>query len=557
MNSPNQLIDSLIEHQVITKNHADLARSFSDTDHTRSFILRLIDLQLVDEDRLADHLAKHLRLPRFAFEHTIAPEKFEIFKLEREFFISHKMIPLDISGVTVSIAAVDPIDTRALSALTFSIGLSPKLLVATSRELATLADLVIPNKAPVGLADASKNLNSSHVQRIEELEWNAPVITFVDQLIEDGLKRMASDIHIEARENGALLRYRIDGLLSDVAPHIHAPHEAIVARIKILSKLDIAERRQPQDGRFSIRTQGDLIDVRVSVIPTIYGENVVLRLLKKDQDLLNFEKLGFGAPAIQNITHALSKSYGIILVTGPTGSGKTTTLYTALSTLNAPERKILTVEDPIEYSLDGINQVQIDHRINRSFATMLRAFLRQDPDVIMVGEIRDRETAAISIEAAMTGHLVLSTLHTNNASTAIIRLLDMGIPNYLIASTLSLVLGQRLVRLLCPKCKKRHHNAHLTFERSAKLYSTFKMAEVYQPSQCSYCNMSGFIGRSCLSEALVMSDNMRHQIINDPTAHTIEKLACQEGMTTLFENGLDLVLSGQLSLAELTRVTSE
>jgi len=375
-------------------------------------------------------------------------------------------------------------------------------------------------------------------------------VRLVHTLIAQAVEARASDIHIEPFEGRLRVRFRIDGVLRDIDSPPIALAAAITSRVKIMAALDIAERRLPQDGRMKATVQGRDIDLRVSCVPTLYGESVVLRLLDKSQAPLQLASLGF-APDLENgLAELLELPNGILLVTGPTGSGKTTTLYAALQRLNRGQTKILTAEDPVEYQLDGINQVQVRPKIGLDFAAILRSLLRQDPDIILVGEIRDRETAAIAVQAALTGHLVLSTLHTNDAAGAVTRLIDMGVEPFLLASTVRGIMAQRLVRLLCPSCKQRYDApAELRAELPAGT------THLFRPKGCTACNGTGYRGRAALAELLVIDDAMRDRVLARADAATLFQSAIGSGMRTLRQDGIRLAASGATSVEEVLRVT--
>ncbi|MEJ1962971.1 MAG: GspE/PulE family protein [Gammaproteobacteria bacterium] len=374
----------------------------------------------------------------------------------------------------------------------------------------------------------------------------------MQRLIDEAVRSRASDIHLEPSELGLHVRLRLDGLLRELERHPRSLAAPVVSRIKVMAGLDIAERRLPQDGRIRVTVQGKDIDFRVASSPTLHGESVVLRVLDRQDVALDFEALGFDESLMTMLRQAITRPFGVVLVTGPTGSGKTTTLYAALKEINTPERKILTVEDPVEYVLAGVNQVPVRPQIGLTFAHALRAFLRQDPDVLLVGEIRDRETAEIAIQAALTGHLLLSTLHTNTAAAAITRLLDMGIDDYLLTSTLHVIVGQRLVRRLCMECRQP-----FTPGRDTSLHFGRESGETwYRPGGCNACQGSGFRGRTAIIEALPMSDAVRAGVLERADAHSIEKIAISEGMRTMFQHGLARVAAGTTTVEEVLRVTS-
>ena len=417
------------------------------------------------------------------------------------------------------------------------------------------------------------------VERLRDLAAEAPVIRLVNLIINRAVSLRASDIHIEPFENRLKVRYRIDGVLQEgEAPPVSST-AAVISRVKIMAKLNIAERRLPQDGRIQLRIQGRLIDLRISTVPTLYGESLVLRLLDRTGMALDMGSLGFDEANTKRFRDLLALPHGIILVTGPTGSGKTTTLYAALQTLNVPDRKILTVEDPVEYQLEGINQIQVKPQIGLNFADALRAIVRQDPDIIMIGEMRDLETARIAVQSALTGHLVFSTLHTNDAGSSITRLLDMGVEDYLLTSTLNGILAQRLVRTLCAACRVAYRPAQAL---SDELQQWLIPKECYEPEHdllavlhnesaagqdgagdlalfkavgCEQCAQTGYFGRTVISELLVLSEMTRELILSRADGNQIQDAAINAGMDSMKIDGLRKALRGLTTIEEVTRVT--
>ena len=407
-----------------------------------------------------------------------------------------------------------------------------------------------------GLTDESSG-DEEDVDHLRDLASEAPVIRLVNIIMQRAVEARASDIHVEPFENRLKVRYRIDGVLQEVESPPARSTAAVISRIKIMAKLNIAERRLPQDGRIMLRVQGKELDLRVSTVPTSYGESVVMRILDRENIVFDFHQLGFTDRLLDPFKKALELPHGIMLVTGPTGSGKTTTLYTALGQLNTEERKIITVEDPVEYQLTGINQIQVQSSIGLDFTSALRAIVRQDPDVIMIGEMRDLETAKIAIQSALTGHLVLSTIHTNDASGGVTRLLDMGVEDYLLTSTVNGILAQRLVRKLNTETSQREVLAN-DVVRSMGLDKLDKRDEYafYKPVP-SPTNLTGYSGRMSILEFLEMSDPIRRLIMKHATAGEIQKRACQEGMTTIYEDGLIKCLDGKTSYEEVLRVSQD
>jgi len=423
------------------------------------------------------------------------------------------------------------------------------LALAYTREPSAAETIVEDMGESVDLAKLTESL--PEVADLLESENDAPIIRLINALLTQAVREGASDVHLEIFESRALVRYRVDGALRDVVEPRRGLHPAMVSRIKVMASLDIAEKRLPQDGRIALRIAGRPVDVRVSTIPTGSGERVVLRLLDKQAGRLTLDALGMAAATRDRIDAVVHEPHGIFLVTGPTGSGKTTTLYSALSRLDRKTRNILTVEDPIEYELDGVGQTQVNPRIDMTFARALRAILRQDPDVVMIGEIRDLETAQIAVQASLTGHLVLATLHTNDAPGAVTRLIDMGIEPYLLASTLNGALAQRLVRKLCPECKSPYEPD--AAERS--VFGAKPPERLYRAVGCGACNFSGFRGRTGIYELLVADDKLRHRIHDSAPESELREDAVRSGMTRLRDDGLRWVREGATSLDEVLRVT--
>ena len=407
--------------------------------------------------------------------------------------------------------------------------------------------------------DTSPGTTEEDVKHLRDLASEAPVVKIVNLLISQAVDQGASDIHIEPFADELRVRFRIDGILRAVEAPPTRLTAAVISRIKLIAKLNIAERRLPQDGRIQLRTQGKDIDLRISTVPTLYGESVVLRILDRESVTLDFDVLGFSAETKAQLRRVLSAPHGIVLVTGPTGSGKTTTLYTALTELNTAGRKLLTVEDPVEYQMAGVNQIQVKPQIGLAFANALRSIMRQDPDVIMIGEMRDGETARIAVQSALTGHLVLSTLHTNDAGSSITRLIDMGVEDYLVTSTVRAILAQRLVRRLCGNCRYESQPVKEIFERlEARGISGEKAPSVlYKGQGCGKCYGTGYRGRLVISELLLMSDTLRRLILAHADGSQIEAEAMHEGMRTAFMDGYEKAMNGLTSLDEVMSVTQE
>lgn len=477
---------------------------------------------------------------------------------------THRLLPLTREGSRVRIATASLFETAGLDELAVLTGLEfvPVLAEAEGIERAlrqfqgigadTVQSLAAGSDSAPDLAD----LEASGVD-LSEAAQDASIIKFVNQILTDAIERRATDVHFEPFEGKLRVRFRIDGVLVDAAvpPNLRRFQPAIVSRLKIISQLDISEKRLPQDGRIKLRITGRDVDVRVSVIPMLFGEAVVLRLLDRRGALTGLDGLGMNDRDAARFGTVLQQPHGIVLVTGPTGSGKTTTLYAALAQINSVDRKIITIEDPIEYHLDGVNQIQVDTKTGLTFGRGLRAVLRHDPDVVLIGEIRDRETAEIAVQASLTGHLVFSTLHTNDAPSAVARLIDMGVEPFLVASSLEMVLAQRLVRIICKDCKVEltaHERGTLQRELREELPAT-----LWRGAGCPACGNSGYRGRQGIFEAMPMSDELRAHATTRVSSRVVRKTAVAEGMSSLREDGWRMVREGKTTVEELMRVTKD
>jgi len=478
--------------------------------------------------------------------------------LSPRYLREHKVLPIAADERYLVLAAADPGHTEALGAIRLATGRSIEVRVAAAEDIDAAIDRFQPLDTPsVAEATTTGAEGDDDVEHLKDLALGAPVIQLVNQLLLEGLNARATDIHIEPFRGRLSVRFRIDGMLTETRSVPAHMARAVVSRVKILSGLDIAERRLPQDGRARIKIEARNIDLRVATMPTIHGEAVAIRLLENLQRVLDLSKLGFPAEDEAVLRRHLAAPHGLMLVTGPTGSGKTTTLATALTILNQPHRKILTVEDPIEYQIEGINQTQVKPDIGMSFASALRHLLRHDPDVIMVGEMRDTETAQIAVHAALTGHLVLSTLHTNSAAGAVTRLLDMGVDGYLLASCLSCVIGQRLVRVLCRSCRESVIGP-LDFPPELLERAGVKgHAAYWQPRGCERCGGTGYLGRICVVEVLEVNDEIRRLMRRDIMLGEVENAAVRAGMSTMALDGLRKCLAGVTTADEVRRVTIE
>jgi general secretion pathway protein E len=472
-------------------------------------------------------------------------------------------LELDEERGVVRVAVADPYDMVAMSDLHLMLGAALVTCVATQSVIIAAANSAY-DRATRLAEDAAEGLEETHgddedelhIQDILDAEDEAPIIRFVHSILSQAIRERASDIHVEPFERELAVRFRVDGVLRELVRPPKAAQASITSRIKVMAGLNIAEKRLPQDGRIRLKRAGRDIDIRVSTVPTSHGERVVMRLLDRSSVLKPLEQLGFAENTLTGVAKLIKRSYGIILVTGPTGSGKTTTLYGCLSRINSPDLNILTIEDPVEYQLQGVGQVPVNPKIDLTFASGLRAFLRQDPDVIMVGEIRDLETAEIAIQASLTGHLVLSTIHTNDAASAMTRLVDMGVEPFLVASSLAGVLAQRLVRTVCSECSVQRAITDGELEELG-LGAAHRGHLVREGKGCSDCQHTGYKGRTGIYELLMVDDEVRDLVLSNSDASRVKTAARKGGMITLREDGAAKVLAGETTVAEICRVTTE
>jgi general secretion pathway protein E len=485
-------------------------------------------------------------------------------RLRAAFLKRARIIPLAETDTAIVVGMADPLDATALRAVQFATGKPVEARAAMPTDIDAAHDrLYGEGRSAIddiyeAAGERDDSDRESDMERLKDLASEAPVIRLVNTIITRAVEMVASDIHLESTETDLRVRYRIDGMLREMDSPPARLRSAVISRVKIMAKLNIAERRLPQDGRIRLAVRGKEIDFRVSTTPAIHGESVVLRILDRGSLALDFTALGFDETQLPKFLDSLMRPHGIVLVSGPTGSGKTTTLYAALTQLNSPDRKILTAENPVEYVLAGINQVQMNPDIGLTFANALHSFLRQDPDIMMIGEIRNLETAQIAVQAALTGHLVLSTVHTNDAGSAMTRLLDMGIENYLLNSTVNAVLGQRLVRRLCEECREPYE-ASPDLARSLDLAGTGLAAPytLYRPVGCAACNGLGYAGRTMILELMVMNDAIRALVLRQAEAREIQTEAVRGGMQTMFVHGMRKALAGITTIEEVFRVTRE
>jgi general secretion pathway protein E len=529
----------------------------------------LVAAKAVTEEQVARALAAQLDLP---FLERIFPDEVDAELVKRvpiNFAKQARILPLKLEGETAMLAVADPLDTAVLDHARMLLGrnVSPQLALAS-----TIVDAIngvydrSVNEAEqlVGEMEAQDLDTLAHEleepQDLLDTDDEAPIIRLVNSLLFRAAKERASDIHIEPMERELIVRFRVDGVLQEIIKPPKRYQNSIVSRVKIMGQLNIAEKRLPQDGRIRIKLAGRDIDIRLSTIPTTFGERIVMRLLDKSATLLDLAEIGMGVDTLAHVDSIIHRSHGIILVTGPTGSGKTTTLYGALARINTTDLNILTVEDPVEYQLKGIGQMAISPKIGLTFAAGLRSFLRQDPDVIMVGEIRDKETAEIAIQASLTGHLVFSTVHTNDSAGAVTRLVDMGVEPFLVASSLTAILAQRLVRQVCPECREKYTP---TAEELREIGITpaelaeYGVTQVYRAVGCPVCARNGYKGRTGIYEFLLVDDDIRQLVLKNVDSGTIKKRAVEKGMLTLLDDGARKVAAGETTIAEVLSVTQE
>jgi len=519
----------------------------------------LLDLGFISEEDLQPILARYLgveTVTRAQFPESPVPLE----KLSLKYLKRVRALPIGRNNGSLVVAMADPADFNAIQGIEMATGLAVTPQLARERDVLEGLEAAYGSGGDTVAEGADGDLefvgdDEEDVDHLRDLASEAPVIRLVNNVINRAVESRASDIHVEPFEQSLKIRYRIDGVLHDVESPPRRLMAAIVSRIKIMAKLNIAERRLPQDGRIKLRLMGREIDLRVSTLPTLYGESVVLRILDRASIVVTLEHLGFPEDVLGRFESLITRPYGMILVTGPTGSGKTTTLYGALDKLNSPDKKIITIEDPVEYQLTGVNQIHVKSQIGLTFASGLRSIVRQDPDVIMVGEIRDFETAEIAIQAALTGHLVFSTLHTNDAAGAVTRLLEMGVEDYLLASSLLGVLAQRLVRKICEKCRRPVENPPAAWLEMVGAGQGG--VQILEGAGCDACTHTGYRGRNGIFEFLEVDETVRQLILKRSSSDIIRDAAVRAGMRTLREDGWRAVRDGVTTVPEIVRVTQE
>jgi general secretion pathway protein E len=562
--STNHIGEILVSRGALQRPHLQAALKLQkDEGGAEKLGVILTRQNWVAEQVLYSALSEQLGIPLATVEDYPALPIYED-RVSTRFLEQVRALPMreDANGLVLAMA--DPLDHYVIDAFRLVSGRQISVLLGIPSEIdAAFERLYVAGRSSIGQivgeAEGAVELEeSSDVQHLKDLASEAPVIRVVNLIMERALEARASDIHIEPFESRLIVRYRVDGVMQEVESPPRRLSAAVISRIKIMSNLDIAERRLPQDGRIKLRMKSKEIDMRVSTVPTMHGESVVMRVLDKGGVPLNFDTLGFQPETLKLFLNALTQPHGIVLVTGPTGSGKTTTLYTALQLLNKPDVKILTVEDPVEYQMEGINQIQVKPQIGLTFANALRSIVRQDPDVIMIGEIRDLETAQIAVQSALTGHLVISTLHTNDAPSTVNRLLDMGVEDYLLTSTVNGILAQRLVRSLCTDCREPYEPLpEVVKEFELERFTDDTPIMLYRPVGCEACGGTGYSGRLGIMEMMPMTDTIRSLVMRHAISGEIRRQAIDEGMQTLYEDGLRKVLAGTITLDEVLRVTRE
>lgn len=555
-----KLGELLVEQQKLSERDVERAL-LAQSEMGGLFGQVLVKLGLVSELDVATTLSRQLDIP-LQSSSDYPEDPIVVDAIAQDFLLNNLVVPVEVSESGLCFAAAVPQDPFLARALAMATDKTIVMRLATETDVNRYIERYLQDDMAeeetlddqfVGQSD------DEFIEHLKDLASEAPVIRLVNQLIHRALDMQASDIHIEPFEDGLHLRYRVDGVLQDYPePPPANLGEAIASRIKLLSHMNIAERRLPQDGRIMIRVKGHELDLRVSTIPTVHGESIVMRVLDRDSIRLSLPDMGFSEDTLVKYRELLARPHGVLLVTGPTGSGKTTTLYASLASLDCDALKIITVEDPVEYQLQGVNQIQVQSQIDLSFARSLRAILRQDPDIIMIGEMRDAETAQIGVQSALTGHLVLSTLHTNTAASAITRLEDMGVERYLITSSVNGVLAQRLVRTLCNQCKEPVELDRADIERlGLGPFIDGERCTIYQHKGCEACMHTGYAGRTGIHELFPLDEQMHRVIMQGADATVLHATARRQGMVTLYEDGLRRVAQGITSVEEVLRVTQD
>jgi type IV pilus assembly protein PilB len=566
--SLSRLGDRLVAEKLITSEQLQraLAEQKGSADKLGTILVRL---QFITEDSLVSFLSKQYAIPAITVA-QVDPDPDVLKLVPEQIAKKHGVLPIKRMGNTLTLAMADPTNVFALDDVGFMTGLQIQPVVASEAAIRKAFERLYDTGASVTdmmseleeadtdvevVEGGEETFSKADVFDLKESADEAPVVRLINMILTDAIRRGASDIHLEPYEKVFRVRFRIDGVLHEIMTPPKRLEAALTSRVKIMATMDIAERRLPQDGRIKLRYHQREIDFRVSTLPTIFGEKTVMRILDKEALQLDLNALGFDAWSLEQFTKAIHSPYGMILITGPTGSGKTTTLYSAIHTINSPDINIMTAEDPVEYNLKGVNQVQVNDEIGRTFSACLRSFLRQDPDVILVGETRDLDTAQIGIRAALTGHLVLTTLHTNDCPSTPARLLDMGIPPFLVSSSLQLILAQRLGRRVCKDCKEPYEAKEETLVPYGHVPQGLGTVNFYKGKGCQTCNFTGMKGRVAIYEVMPVSPEIRDLILRNATTAEIRDVACSQGMKTLRQNALQKVVEGVTTVEEVLRVT--
>lgn len=517
----------------------------------------LVGVGLCTESQALPLIARQANVPFVQLrERDIDPEA--IAMIPAELAYRHYILPISADDTTIRVAVTNPFNVAVADDIRMVTGLTAEIVFANPQEIQRLVEEHYMRRMMADTTDEEVEIlddSSEELGDLERMAREATVIKFVNLILRQAVQEHASDVHVEPFEKELRVRYRIDGVLHEVSSPPKRLQAAVISRLKIMASLDIAERRLPQDGRIKTKIAGREVDIRISIIPTLYGESVVLRLLDRSSMNYSLDNIGMLPDTVAQMERVITIPHGMILVTGPTGSGKTTTLYAALQKAYSPEKKVITIEDPVEYQFDGINQIQVHPKIGLTFAAGLRHILRHDPDIIMVGEIRDYETAEIAVHSALTGHLVFSTLHTNDAAGAIARLLDMGVEPFLVTSSVEALIAQRLVRTICPNCKE---SFKATLADTSKIGKNgFESHTLYRGRGCDLCKHTGYRGRTAIYEMLTVDDSIRSLVLERAPASAIAEAACQRGMRTLREDGWIKVTQGITTIDEVVRVTQE
>ena len=566
--SLSRLGDRLVAEKLISTDQLQraLAEQKGGADKLGTILVRL---NFITEDSLVSFLSKQYAMPAITVA-QVDPDPDVLKLVPEQIAKKHSVLPIKRIGNVLTLAMADPTNVFALDDVGFMTGLQIQPVVASEAAIRKAFERLYETGGSVNDMMSELEEADSDVEVVEEGETafskadvfdlkesadEAPVVRLINMILTDAIRRGASDIHLEPYEKVFRVRFRIDGVLHEIMTPPKRLEAALTSRVKIMATMDIAERRLPQDGRIKLRYHQREIDFRVSTLPTIFGEKTVMRILDKEALQLDLGALGFDPWSLEQFTKAINSPYGMILITGPTGSGKTTTLYSAIHTINSPDINIMTAEDPVEYNLKGVNQVQVNDEIGRTFAACLRSFLRQDPDVILVGETRDLETAQIGIRAALTGHLVLSTLHTNDCPSTPARLLDMGIPPFLVSSSLQLILAQRLGRKICKDCKEPYEASEESLAPYGHVPQGLGTVNFYKGKGCQTCNFTGMKGRVAIYEVMPVTTELRDLMLRNATTAEIRDTACSQGMKTLRQNALQKVVDGVTTVEEVLRVT--